>query len=133
MLKRCGSGTCFCNCVLWQGDIWFLNFLFGFRFCDRLFDFRHRCNLHVQTRFAPRVLLADFFGFAALSLIEIANNTGPTWTALGIRGDGPAFASLHVEPGDEGPISRSSKEARYLKTSLADWSRTMRAALVGSV
>jgi sulfopyruvate decarboxylase subunit beta len=48
-----------------------------------------------------------------------------------LRGDGPVFACLRVAPGDEGPISRSSAEtARYLKTSLADWSRTLRAALV---
>ena len=51
-----------------------------------------------------------------------------------LRGDGPVFVCLPVEPGDEGPISRSNKEeARYLKTSLADWSRTLRAALMGSV
>ena len=51
-----------------------------------------------------------------------------------LRGDGPVFACLHVEPGHEGPISRSHREqARYLKTSLADWSRTLRAALVKSV
>ena len=49
-------------------------------------------------------------------------------------GDGPVFACLHVEPGQEGPISRSTaEEARYLKTSLADWSRTLRAALLKSV
>ena len=48
-----------------------------------------------------------------------------------LRGDGPVFACLRVEPGREGPISRSQAEqARYLKTSLADWSRQMRAALV---
>ena len=47
-----------------------------------------------------------------------------------LRGDGPVFVCLHVEPGQEGPISRSNREqARYLKTSLADWSRTLRAAL----
>ncbi len=48
-----------------------------------------------------------------------------------LRGDGPVFVCLHVEPGHEGPISRSNREqARYLKTSLADWSRTLRAALL---
>ena len=48
-----------------------------------------------------------------------------------LRGDGPVFACLHVVPGHEGPISRSNREqARYLKTSLADWSRTLRAALL---
>ncbi len=48
-----------------------------------------------------------------------------------LRGEGPVFVWLHVEPGHEGPISRSNREqARYLKTSLADWSRTLRAALL---
>jgi len=35
-----------------------------------------------------------------------------------------------VEPGSEGPISRNDREkGRYLRTSLADWSRTFKAAL----
>ena len=43
---------------------------------------------------------------------------------------GPTLAHVLVEPGAEGPISRSaSEEARYLRTSLADWSRAFRAAL----
>ncbi len=51
-----------------------------------------------------------------------------------LHGDGPVFACLHVEPGQEGPISRSNREeAQYLKTSLADGSRTLRAALLKSV
>jgi thiamine pyrophosphate-dependent acetolactate synthase large subunit-like protein len=45
---------------------------------------------------------------------------------------GPTFAHVLVEPTAEGPISRrAAEESRYLKVSLADWSRTMRAALVG--
>jgi thiamine pyrophosphate-dependent acetolactate synthase large subunit-like protein len=45
---------------------------------------------------------------------------------------GPTFAHVLVEPTAEGPISRrAAEEARYLKVSLADWSRTMRAALAG--
>ena len=48
-----------------------------------------------------------------------------------LRGDGPVFACLRVAPGDEGPISRKpAEEARYLKTSLADWARTLRTALL---
>lgn len=44
--------------------------------------------------------------------------------------DGPTLVHAHVEPGSEGPISRSAVEqARYLKTSLAEWSRAMREAL----
>lgn len=46
--------------------------------------------------------------------------------------DGPVFVSVSVEPGGEGPISRGAGEsARYLQTSLADWSRTFRRALAG--
>ena len=47
-----------------------------------------------------------------------------------LSGNGPVFVSVLVEPGSEGPISRSAREqARYLKTSLADWSRQFRASL----
>ncbi|MEJ2679534.1 MAG: thiamine pyrophosphate-dependent enzyme [Gemmatimonadota bacterium] len=43
---------------------------------------------------------------------------------------GPTFLSVHVETGGEGPISRTDREtARYIQTSIADWSRRMRAAL----
>jgi sulfopyruvate decarboxylase subunit beta len=50
-----------------------------------------------------------------------------------LRAPGPTFAHVLVEPTAEGPISRrSAEEARYLKVSLAEWSRTLRAALVGS-
>jgi sulfopyruvate decarboxylase subunit beta len=43
---------------------------------------------------------------------------------------GATFVHVLVEPGNEGPISRSEAEdARYLRTSLADWSRTLRRAL----
>ena len=49
-----------------------------------------------------------------------------------LRSPGPTFAHVLVEPTAEGPISRrAAEEARYLKVSLAEWSRTMRAALVG--
>ena len=47
-----------------------------------------------------------------------------------LSGNGPVFVSVSLEPGSEGPISRSVREeARYLQTSLADWSRQFRAAL----
>jgi len=50
-----------------------------------------------------------------------------------LRTPGPTFAHVIVEPTSEGPISRRpAEEARYLKVSLAEWSRIMRAALVGS-
>jgi len=43
---------------------------------------------------------------------------------------GPTFAHVRVEPGRQGPIGRSPDEpARYLRHSLADWSRTLRSAL----
>ena len=44
---------------------------------------------------------------------------------------GPVFVSARVAPGSEPAISRGDhEEARYLKTSLADWARTLRAALL---
>jgi len=47
-----------------------------------------------------------------------------------LRDPGPTFVHVLVRPGEEGPISRSSaEEARYLRTSLAEWSRTLRGAL----
>jgi thiamine pyrophosphate-dependent acetolactate synthase large subunit-like protein len=48
-----------------------------------------------------------------------------------LSGEGPVFVWVRVERGEARPISRSRiEEARYLKTSIADWSRKMRAALV---
>lgn len=47
-----------------------------------------------------------------------------------LHAPGPIFVSVRVETGREGPISRTDREtARYIQTSLADWSRRMRAAL----
>lgn len=47
-----------------------------------------------------------------------------------LRGPGPTFVSVVVERTAEGPISRSAMErARYLRFSLAEWSRMMRAVL----
>ena len=43
---------------------------------------------------------------------------------------GPTLVHVCVEPGSEGPIARNSDEpARYLRTSLSEWSRTLRDAL----
>ena len=43
---------------------------------------------------------------------------------------GPTLVHARVEPGTEGPIERSEREAaRYLRCSLAEWSRGFRAAL----
>jgi thiamine pyrophosphate-dependent acetolactate synthase large subunit-like protein len=47
-----------------------------------------------------------------------------------LDGEGPVFVQVRVERGEARPISRSQiEEARYIKTSMADWSRRMRAAL----
>ncbi len=49
-----------------------------------------------------------------------------------LSAEGPIFVGIQMERGSEGPISRSEgEEARYLKTSLADWSREFRAAILG--
>lgn len=43
---------------------------------------------------------------------------------------GPTFVHVRVKPGEQGPIARSPDErARYLRHSLADWSRVVRTAL----
>jgi thiamine pyrophosphate-dependent acetolactate synthase large subunit-like protein len=73
--------------------------------------------------------MARSAGFAASWRIEDAD----AWRA---RVDdvlslpGPVFASIAVQAGGERPLRRHPDEAaRYLKVSLADWSRTLRAAL----
>jgi len=44
--------------------------------------------------------------------------------------EGPVFATVVIEPGSEGPISRSQREeSYYLKLSLAEWGRIMQRAL----
>lgn len=73
--------------------------------------------------------MARSAGFAAAWRVD----DPATWNAL--LGDvlskpGPVFASVAVKPGLERPLRRHPDEpARYLKVSLADWSRSMRAAL----
>jgi thiamine pyrophosphate-dependent acetolactate synthase large subunit-like protein len=45
----------------------------------------------------------------------------------------PVFVGVAMEPGSEGPISRSAlEESRYLQTSLADCSHRLRAELLNS-
>jgi sulfopyruvate decarboxylase subunit beta len=47
-----------------------------------------------------------------------------------LEDEGPVFVQVRVQRGNARPISRSQiEEARYIKTSMADWSRRMRAAL----
>ncbi len=49
-----------------------------------------------------------------------------------LAASGPTLVHLLIESGTEGPISRSAaEESRYLKTSLAEWARTLKAALAG--
>ena len=46
---------------------------------------------------------------------------------------GPVFVGVAIEPGSEGPISRSSREAsRYLQTPLAHWAAEFRKAITDS-
>lgn len=46
---------------------------------------------------------------------------------------GPTFVHVRTKPGEQGPIARSSDElARYLRHSLADWSRIVRDALTAA-
>ncbi len=47
-----------------------------------------------------------------------------------LEANGPTLVHVLVEPGSEGPISRSSaEEARYLESSLAEWARVLKSAL----
>ncbi|MCJ7629811.1 MAG: hypothetical protein MUO50_15660, partial [Longimicrobiales bacterium] len=50
-----------------------------------------------------------------------------------LSADGPVFVGVGVEPGSEGPISRSSREeSRYLQSSLAHCSAEFRKAITNS-
>lgn len=50
-----------------------------------------------------------------------------------LTADGPIFVGVALEPGSEGPISRSKREqARYLQTSLAEASAEFRRAITRS-
>ncbi len=49
-----------------------------------------------------------------------------------LQSEGPVFVEVQVEPGREGPISRSEKEeAEYLKVSLAESARRLKKVLEG--
>ena len=66
----------------------------------------------------PRVFRFDESDAYAAAVPDLLTTSGPT------------FVHVPVERGTEGPISRTeAEEARYLRSSLADWSRTMRRAL----
>lgn len=78
----------------------------------------------------------DFPGLARASgfpVVRAFGEAGDFEAALPdiLHGDGPTFVAVKMEPGSEGPISRNAREeSRYLRTSLADWSRAFRGALL---
>jgi sulfopyruvate decarboxylase subunit beta len=75
--------------------------------------------------------LARAAGFPRVFTFEDADAYAAAVPDL-LAGSGPTFVHVRVERGREGPISRTeAEEARYLRSSLADWSRTMRRALTG--
>jgi len=68
-------------------------------------------------------------GFSRVYGFEAAAEFEKTLPEL-LSGDGPVFAAVLIEPGSEGPISRSEREESfYLKESLAEWAHRMRRAL----
>lgn len=74
--------------------------------------------------------LAEAAGFREVFRFEDARAWAEAVPAI-LRSVGPVFVHALVEPGEQGPIARADTEAaRYLRVSLADWSRTMRSALV---
>ncbi|MEQ9401735.1 MAG: thiamine pyrophosphate-dependent enzyme [Longimicrobiales bacterium] len=81
---------------------------------------------------APRTdlaALARAAGFAHAQRFDDAAAWRAAVPAL-LGGPGPSFATVAVHAGQEGPISRTEGEpARYLRSSLAEWSAAFRAAL----
>jgi thiamine pyrophosphate-dependent acetolactate synthase large subunit-like protein len=75
------------------------------------------------------VALARGAGFTRIYSFDDAGSYATSLPEV-LSGAGPVLAVVRVEPGSEGPISRSEREAsHYLKVSLADWGRRMRQAL----
>ena len=73
--------------------------------------------------------LAEAAGFARVFRFDDARSYVESIEEI-LSTAGPTLVHVLVEPGSEGPISRTgAEEARYLRTSLADWSRTFKAAL----
>ncbi len=76
--------------------------------------------------------MASAAGFASVHSFHEAGDVEAALPGI-LRGPGPVFVRARVEPGREGPISRSSREeARYLQSSLADWARQFRSAIQAS-
>lgn len=75
--------------------------------------------------------LAEAAGFRAVFRFDAARAWAEALPNV-LSAAGPTFVHAVVEPGDQGPIGRSADEtARYLRHSLADWSRIVRRALTG--
>lgn len=75
--------------------------------------------------------MARAAGFPRAFRYEKADAFAEAVPAL-LAAPGPTFVTVLVERTTEGPISRSeAEEARYLRPSLAAWSRLMRDALAG--
>ncbi len=73
--------------------------------------------------------MAKAAGFALVHHFDDASTYASALPGI-LKDPGPIFVSVTVAPESEGPISRSdAEEARYLKTSLFDWSRRFREAL----
>ncbi len=73
--------------------------------------------------------LARSAGFSRVYRFDEPNDYKQALSGI-LQSDGPGFVEVQIEPGDEGPISRSEKEeAEYLKVSLAESARRLRKAL----
>ena len=76
--------------------------------------------------------MARAAGFASIHHFDEARAYATALDGI-VREKGSTFVSALVAPESEGPISRSaSEDTRYLQTSLFDWARRFRAALVES-
>jgi sulfopyruvate decarboxylase subunit beta len=74
-------------------------------------------------------VLARGAGFTRIYEFDNAASYAASLAAV-LAGEGPVLVVARVEPGTEGPINRSAKEASlYLKVSLAEWALRMRRAL----
>jgi thiamine pyrophosphate-dependent acetolactate synthase large subunit-like protein len=74
-------------------------------------------------------VLARGAGFLRVYSFDDANSYAASLPEV-LSGAGPVLVVVKVEPGSEGPISRSEREASdYLKVSLADSGRRLRRAL----
>ena len=73
--------------------------------------------------------LARSAGFSRVYRFDEPNDYKQALSGI-LQSDGPGFVEVQIEPGEEGPISRSEKEeAEYLKVSLAESARRLRKAL----